>query len=147
MENNSLSKFADEINDLMPLLLREFGRRQAKELCKNKITFPQFFLLDYLNKHGSSTMTTLAKFMGVTTAAMTGIIERLVESGYCQRVYDANDRRLIRMKIASSGQRIVKKVNQERRRMIIDIFSKLPSKIRQDYLRSLRYIHETITSK
>ncbi len=147
MEDNSLCKFADEINNLLPIIMREFTKRQAKELCKNKITFPQFFIIDYLYKQGPSTMTGLAKFMGITTAAMTGMVDRLIEPGYCQRIYDTYDRRIIRIKIAPSGKEIAKKVNQERRQTIINVFCQLSAKERREYLRILRHIYEIIISK
>ncbi len=143
---NSLAKFADQINAIMPTLMREFGRNKMRLLSMANITFPQFFILDHLNRQGESTMTGLAKFMDVSTAAMTGTIDRLVEAGYCQRFYDSRDRRLIRMKLTSRGQEIAKKVNEERRRSIIDMFSMLSEKERKDYLRILLRINEIISS-
>ena len=45
-------------------------------------------------------MTDLARFMTVSAAAMTGIMDRLVRDGYAARGYDTKDRRIIKAKLA-----------------------------------------------
>ncbi|MCX6340419.1 MAG: MarR family transcriptional regulator [Candidatus Aureabacteria bacterium] len=144
MDTSSVQEFTDEVNEIIPCLIRIFGRTQAKQLCRGKITFPQFFILDYLSKTGESTMTGLATFMSVTTPAMTGMVTRLVDSGYCQRAYDAGDRRIIRMRLTPRGHGIVRKVNAERRRMIVDVFGGLSARERARYVRLLRHVHRTV---
>ncbi|MCX6355000.1 MAG: MarR family transcriptional regulator [Candidatus Aureabacteria bacterium] len=146
MRGSQITKFVDEINKVMPTIIREFGRRQAPQLFRGKFTFPQVFLLDHLAREGESTMTGLARFMHVSTPAMTGIINRLVRAGYCERVYDPNDRRIIKMRLTSSGQGIVRKVNEERRRIMIDIFRSFSERERTQYLHILRRMHTVLTT-
>lgn len=142
----SLSEFADKLNQLMPALIKEFARRQTNELYKGKITLPQFLILGFLGRGGGSRMTDIARFMGITTAASTGIVDRLVRAGYAARSYDANDRRIIRMKLTQSGSILVKKVNKERRQMIIDIFGKISQAEREKYLEILTHIYNILTT-
>lgn len=142
-----LLAFADQVNELIPALMREFARKQANELCKRKITFPQFLILDFLSRENESTMTDISRFMRVTTATMTGIVNRLVEAGYCQRIFDPQDRRIVLMKLTSRGDLIVRKVNEERRKMIVDVFGKLSHKERDDYLHILTRIREMIIAR
>lgn len=138
----SLLNFADQVNELIPTLMREFARKQTNELCKGRITFPQFLILDFLSRENESTMTDISRFMRVTTATMTGIVNRLVEAGYCQRIFDPQDRRIVMMKLTSRGELIVRKLNDERRKMIVDVFGKLSQKERNDYLHILTRIRE-----
>ena len=144
MTQASLSEFADKINEVFPMVIREFLKRQTNELSKGNITMPQMVILNFLYNHGESRMTDLAHFMSVTTAAMTGIIERLVRYGYVLRISEPNDRRIIKIKLTSKGAVIVKKINQQKRRMIIDIFSKLPQQERDDYLRIILHIRDIL---
>lgn len=146
MPEISLSEFADKLNQLMPAVIKEFARRQTNELYKGKITLPQFLILDFLNKKGESKMTDIAHFMCITTAATTGIVDRLVRAGYTVRSYDANDRRIIRMKLTQSGSILVKKVNKERRQMIINIFGKISQAEREKYLEILTHIYSILTA-
>lgn len=143
----TLVEFADKLNALMPQVIKEFARRQANELYKGKITLPQFLILNLLEKQGESKMTDIAYFMGITTAAATGIVNRLVKNGYAARNYDAKDRRIIRMKLTPLGNGLVKKVNRQRRKMIVNIFARISCEEREKYLEILTHIHNILAER
>ncbi len=145
MSSISLQEFADKLNEILPSVIREFARRQANELYKGKITLPQFIILDFLNRHGDSKMVNLAHFMGVSTPNVTGIVDRLVKYGYVIRVLEPKDRRIIKIRPTNKGFELVKKINSQRYRMIINIFGKLSQNERSNYLRILMRIHEILT--
>jgi len=147
MAGFSLLEFADKMNEIMPIVVKEFARRQINELYKGKITLPQFLILELLHREGESKMKDLAGFMKVSTAAMTGIVDRLVKYGYALRAYDTQDRRIIRIKLTSKGAVLVKKVNQQRRQMTINIFGKISEDERQDYLKILMRIRDILTQE
>jgi len=147
MANLALSEFADRMNKIMPQVIKEFARRQTNELYRGKITLPQFLILDSLDKKGECKMSELAQFMGVTTPAMTGIVNRLVKYAYTKRVFDPQDRRIIKIRLTPKGKELVKKINQERRKMIIDIFGKLSAVERENYLKTLMRVHNILTEE
>src|SRR3989338_4668847 len=130
----SLSGFADKLNEVMPVIIKEFSRYQANELYKGKITLPQFLIMDFLNKKGEARMTDLAHFMGVSTAAVTGIVDRLVKYGYVLRGFEPEDRLVI-------------KINLQRREMLINVFGKISDVDRQEYLRILMEIKDVLMKK
>jgi len=146
MSQISLLEFADRMAEIMPVVMREFARRQVDELYRGKITLPQCLILEYLHQGGESKMTDLAVFMHVTTAAMTGIGDRLVRGGYLIRAYDPEDRRIIKVKLTARGNELVKKFTQQRRQMVIKIFGKISIEDRQDYLRILMQIKEILVA-
>ena len=145
MSSISLNEFTDRIHEIMPVIIREFTKRQRDELYTGKITLPQFFILNFLNRQGESRMTDLAHFMDVTTAAMTGIVDRLVKYGYLRRIFDPRDRRIIKIRLTAKGLRLVKKVCQHRRNMIMKIFSRISEEERAAYLKILMHIHDVLT--
>lgn len=49
--------------------------------------------MHFLHSHGPMPAGRLAELTGLTTAAVTGIIDRLEEAGYVRRVNDPKDRR------------------------------------------------------
>jgi DNA-binding MarR family transcriptional regulator len=144
MSGISLLEFADRLNQIMPVLMREFARRQTNELYKGQITLPQFIALEYLGKEGPLKMSDLARFMNVTTAAMTGIVERLVRDGYILRSYDANDRRIINVGLTKKAALLIRKINLERRSLALKIFGRITPEDRSDYLRILTQIHRIV---
>ena len=145
MAQDSLLEFADKMNEIMPGIIQGFARRQADELYKGKITLPQFLILDLLSQQGESRMTDMAHFMHVSTAAMTGIVDRLVGYGYVVRVYEPEDRRIVKIKLTPGGNELVRKINEQRRSMVIKIFGSISETDRHDYLRILMQIKEILT--
>jgi DNA-binding MarR family transcriptional regulator len=144
MPGISLAGFADVINEIMPEIARGFVSRQSDELFRGKITVPQFFLLSYLQKQGELRMTDIARFLSVTTAASTGVVERLVKAGYALRVFDPRDRRIIRIKLSVKGSAVVEKIMRQRRQMIMDIFGEISENERQQYLAILTRIQQVM---
>jgi DNA-binding MarR family transcriptional regulator len=143
----SLNEFADRLNKIIPVVMKAFIRRSTQELYKGKITLPQLLILAFLEEQGESRMTDLARFMKVSTAAMTGIVDRLVRYGYLLRVYDPKDRRTIKVRLNSRGLELIKKIAQQRRKMVISIFGQISEAEREEYLRILTRIHDILTKE
>jgi len=137
MAQLSISEFADKINEITPQVVREISKKEENDLFTGKVTIQQMLILDYLNNIPQAKMTDLAIVMNVTTPAMTGIVNRLVKSGYVLRIFDENDRRIINIKVTTKGHELVRRIKEGKRKMIIRIFGKLAEKDRQDYLRVL----------
>ncbi len=144
---HSLNEFADQLNEIMPVVAREFWKKQGSDLDKNKITISQLFILNLLAKRGESKMGDLAHFMEVTTAAMTGIVDRLVRSGYAVRLPQTEDRRIIKIGLSSRGEQLIKRVNLDKRQMVIKIFGKISQGEREEYLKILMHIHDTLSKE
>lgn len=145
MNKMPISDFADRINEIMPVIAREFFRQQAGEFCEIKITIPQFAILDYLSRQGELKMTDISKMLNVTTAAVTGIVDKLVKYGYVARKPGLEDRRIIKIKITAKGNSIVKKAIEHRRQVIVNMFSMVSQEDRDEYLRILTHIKEHLT--
>ena len=140
----SAHDFADQMNEVMPVILKRFVRMQAEELNKGQITPPQILILEFLNRKGPSKMTDIARFMGTSTAASTGIVDRLVKSGYVIRSFDEKDRRIVKIKIVAKGLDLAKKISFNRRNMLINIFGRISEQDRFDYLRILKKIRDNL---
>lgn len=69
-------------------------------------------MLTYLTSEDFLTMSNIAKKMGHSTAAATGMVDKLEEMGYISRVHAANDRRKIMVKITEKGKKLVEKMRR-----------------------------------
>ena len=147
MSQDDLLEFARKMNEVIPAIAQGFARRQANKLFQCKLTLSQILILDFLSQQGETKMTDMANFMQVTTAAMTGLVDRLVRDGYIVRVYDPADRRVIKVKLTPRGNELIKKINNQRRRMVIKIFGQVSEADRQDYLRILLKIKEILAKE
>ena len=147
MSQDSLLEFARMMNEVIPAIAQGFARRQAVKFYKCKLTLSQILILDFLNRQGKTRMTDIANFMRVTTAAMTGIVERLVRDGYALRVYNPEDRRIIKVKLTSRGSALIKQINEQRRKMLIKVFGRISEADRQHYLRILMQIKDILVKE
>ncbi len=144
MSHLTISEFADKVNELMPVIMREYVKIQGREFYKLKITMPQFFVMDILNHNGETKMTDLAGSVNVTTAAMTGIVDRLVRDGYLIRVSDPEDRRIIKVKLTSKGSSVVRNIIEKRKELTMKMFGAISQEDRIAYLNILTSIKEAL---
>lgn len=86
--------------------------RLSPALTKGKVSFPQFFLLAYLAEEECLSMSNIAKMMGHSTAAATGMIDKLQELGHLKRYTAAADRRKIMVRITDQGRKLVAQMRE-----------------------------------
>ena len=103
----------DRLADFVLFTQRNCILNLSPELNKGKISFPQFFLLTYLSSEEYLTMSDIAKKMGHSTAAATGLVDRLEKIGYVERVHAAEDRRKIMVRILPQGMQLVADMRKE----------------------------------
>ena len=110
---------ADRLADFIMFAQRSFLLDLSKELNKGNISYAQFFLLGYLANEDYLTMTDISKKMGHSTAAATGLVDRLEKLGYVQRLHAADDRRKVMVQITRKGIEMVSRL----RNLIADSIS------------------------
>jgi len=89
-------------------------------------------------------MSELAKVMDVTTAAATGIVDRLVRYGYIVRAYDPKDRRVVNIKLTQKGSDLVKRIGRQRREVTSEVFGKISKEERENYLAIMLHIRDVM---
>ncbi len=85
----------------------------CKELAPGNVSFPQFFLLTYLDQKEALTMSAIAQKMGHTTAAASGLVARLENLDYVARSSVREDRRKVMVCITPKGSALVRRIREE----------------------------------
>ena len=147
MPQLTLSEFAEKINGMMPDIMREFYKQESDNFYKIKITIPQLVVLEMLTRDGESRMTDLARSINVTTAAMTGIVNRLVRDGYVVRSSDKGDRRVIKVRPTARGLRVAKNAIERRKDIFQKMFGVISQAEREEYLRILTIIRDRLSER
>jgi DNA-binding MarR family transcriptional regulator len=145
MSQLTLSEFVDKLSEMMPAIMRELFKQESDKFYNIKITIPQLVVLEMLTRDGESRMTDLARSINVTTAAMTGIVDRLVRDGYVIRTNDLRDRRVIKIKTTSRGARIAKSAIEQKKAIFRKMFGVISQEDREEYLRILTIICDRIS--
>ena len=88
-------KIRDEFNQQFAILNTLTVMRSQIVADKLGINSTDLESLEVLSRGGKATAGSLAKHTGLTTGAVTGVIDRLVRAGFVSRELDPNDRRKV----------------------------------------------------
>ena len=104
---------AERLSHIILEMQRRFVLHLCKELAPGNVSFPQFFLLAALDHKEILTMSEIARKMGHTTAAASGLVARLENLGYVVRSVARDDRRKVMVCITEKGSAVVRRIREE----------------------------------
>ncbi len=100
--DGAMSSILPDRDDLLAALDRAMRGASAQSVLVSQVTAEQLGMnrtdlecLDILNVTGPITAGRLAELTGLTTGAVTGLVDRLETAGYVQRERDPSDRRRV----------------------------------------------------
>ena len=145
--NNALT--ADEAQHLADFVL--FSQRNcilplSPELNQDKISYPQFFLLAYLAEEECLSMSSIARMMGHSTAAATGMVDKLQELGHLKRFTAAADRRKIMVRITDQGRELIARMRGNIARDLADLMAMEDNAMQLSRARTLIKHHNTTST-
>ncbi len=121
----TIRKDAGKLADFIMFTQRSFLLNLSKELNKGSVSFAQFFLLGYLANENYLTMTDISRKMGHSTAAATGLVDRLEKLGYVQRLHASEDRRKVMVQITRKGIDLVERIREDITGSLVNLMHEL----------------------
>lgn len=115
--------FTSAVSDLL--------EAQLDALSDHKVTFSQIKLLKMVSLTEDYSISNVAQFLGVSTAAASRAVDRLVRRNLLQRTEDASDRRVVQLGLTAEGAELLDRYDESAQRMLSKVFESLP----QDQLR------------
>ncbi|MFM1655200.1 MarR family transcriptional regulator [Brevibacillus sp. B_LB10_24] len=110
MSTDYSNHFAADLSSAQWELLQEIRINSARAVMLHQKISEKLGLnvtdhkcLDFLNNEGPATAGRLAELTGLTTGAVTNVIDRLERAGYVVRDKDPNDRRRVLVKPVEGG--------------------------------------------
>jgi DNA-binding MarR family transcriptional regulator len=138
---------AERLSHIILELQRCFVLRLCKELAPGNVSFPQFFLLAYLDQKEVLTMSAIAQKMGHTTAAASGLVARLENLGYLVRSVARDDRRKVMVCITAKGSALVRRIREEMVGNLMKILEHLTPDEQKAWLQIYGKIYDYCQSK
>jgi DNA-binding MarR family transcriptional regulator len=86
----------------------------SERLVRLGISMSQLHVMHLLDRHGDIPMSRLAELVDVSLSNATGLIDRLEERGYVERIRVANDRRVVLVRITAAGRGVLNEVESGR---------------------------------
>ncbi len=142
---NTLDRFADEILEVMPLMYREFARREDNALAQGKISCPQMVAMSLAAEKGEVTVGDIAKHLSSEKSAASVLIDRLVKLGMMTRRHDQKDRRVVWLRLTAKGAKVIEQIHVQKRQSLKAIFGPIPTRQREQYLAALRQLKTNIS--
>ena len=95
-----------------------------KKIEEHGITWPQFHALFHIGEEGVPA-NELARELQCNASNMTGLIDRMSESGWVYREHSQEDRRVWLIKLTEAGKKLLAEVQPQHRRNIEERMSRL----------------------
>ncbi len=118
----------DQIERLAGLLVEFYERFSSWEqgvVKETGLTLPQMHTLEILGAAGQLRMKELAEKMGITTGALTVMVDRLVRAGLVARQPNPEDRRSIRVALTPEGEKYFVEHHQLHRQLTQELANAL----------------------
>lgn len=107
-----------------------------------KVSKTTLFVLMQLEMHGPISMSRLAGLLDAGLPNMTGIVARMEELGFVERVRDDHDRRVVLVRATARGTETVQELEVIRRRQLRQLVAELDASDRRACLQAFRALRE-----
>ncbi|MGH2522298.1 MAG: MarR family winged helix-turn-helix transcriptional regulator [Anaerolineales bacterium] len=139
----SLSKqFARAVHEWADVFMSR-SIRETMQFCKNsRLTMPQISTLMRLSYHGPCGVSEVGSHLGVTNAAASQMVDKLVQQGYLERAEDPNDRRAKQLTLTPKGRALIQESLEARRRWLEKLITALTPERQKAIITALPYLTE-----
>lgn len=134
------SKLALELFEKLSKVTDKLRKVQARQMFEQKLTAPQFSVLEVIYKHGSLPLKKIGEELMVTGANITCVVDNLEKEEFVKRVPSSEDRRVINAELTSRGKSKIDAIYPEYSKNIAENFSTLTEAEQKELLRILTKI-------
>ena len=149
----SIAKPKDEISDVDAILTEvggwvgELRCASMGRLVQGNVSMSQMHVLWLLQHHGEVPMSRLAELLGVSLSNATGIIDRMEEHGFIERVRVPDDRRVVLVRPAEAGLRAFSETESTKRDRMRAVLGHIPAAERPTVLAALRTLRRALSTE
>ena len=123
-------QFDQAIRSWMDVFMNRSMRGWGRFAKSTGLSMPQFSLLMHMNHKGACGMSEVSERFEITPAAASQLVDKLVQSGFVQRVEDPHDRRAKLLNLTDKGRDLIQQGIQERYRWVDELAGKLSAEER-----------------
>jgi DNA-binding MarR family transcriptional regulator len=135
--NHDLEDQAERLYDIFAELARAFQYRDREQICCYGVTISQCHALEMLQTRGPMTMSALAGALFLDASTVTRIADRLADDGLVVRGADPADRRVHRVRITDTGNRLVRQIRRNLVAEQRDVLQQVPAASREAVISAL----------
>lgn len=119
------SDCAAKVVDIVPAVMQHIYT-EVRQQKSSVLTIPQLRALAFLQTNSCSSLTTLADYLGVTSASASTMVERLVQKEFITRTEHPTLRRQVVLCLTIAGEEHLQQVRQVTSDRLADKLAHLP---------------------
>jgi DNA-binding MarR family transcriptional regulator len=131
------------IQEWTEVFMQRSGREFRHFMEKSNLSFSQINVLMRLFHGANLGISRIGEEMGVSNAAASQAVDRLVQIGLIERTEDPDDRRSKRLKLTQEGKALVESGINDRSQWIKDLAVTLPKEQQKTIIAALTILTET----
>lgn len=82
----------------------------SERLLRLGVSMSQLHVMSMLERHGDMSMSRLAEMIDVSLSNATGLVDRMAERGFVDRVRVEDDRRVVLVRISDAGRQVLDEI-------------------------------------
>jgi DNA-binding MarR family transcriptional regulator len=137
---------ADEINDqileAMFKVARDLKGSISESFEDSHLTMLQCQALECIKKKVGTHMGDISAHFSTTMPTATALVDKLITAKLVQRENDAKDRRIVKINLTKSGEKLLIEVKKQRATKMKKLLSYLPKQDKLELLRILKVLSE-----
>jgi len=99
--------FSARLQQFIGLLLRIVMQNHYRFVKQHGLTLPQMMILYHIQRVGGCTVSDVGEEFGISSAAASQLLDRLVQQGYLTRQEHPHDRRVKENSLTEAGKQII----------------------------------------
>lgn len=107
----------------------------------------QFMTMKYVRDEGPVNMKDIAKFLSITPASATSLVNGLERAQMLERVLDRDDKRVIRLRITTHGRRKLREAENRVKGELRSLFLKLKRHDQNNLMHGLEKLYAVLIDK
>lgn len=139
--------FSDELTKLLPALMMEFSKKRMTEFTSGEISLPFVTIIEFIYAKDICKMGELAEVLNLSMGAVTCIVDKMIEMDFVSRERSTHDRRVVLVTLTKKGIKTAKKIEEERKKFIDEIFMVLTDREKDTYLKLLTKVVKGMRGK
>lgn len=141
---------SEQLDSALREWVKVFIHRSMQEFHRSQrdygLSAGQLRTLTHLHFHGVHQVSDIGADLGISTAAASQLVDRLVKMDLLERSEDPDDRRVKRITISEAGRALVREGIEDRLRWMKDLTNNLSSDQQEGILSALRTLTDAANS-
>ncbi len=142
-DRKKLEEIADNLMDSVESLHRRMAREGNRE--GGPKFDPSRFVLRKVHELGTVSMSEIGANMEISKPYMTALVDKLVTEGLVERVEDPKDRRVVRIRITTTGRDLHREFMKRARERVVSRLSALEPEDIETFHVSIRNIRDILS--